>query len=221
MKVGLTQTHTASSISGARSFITSDAGSPSPSTSGTRSCSTSDARYPSTSGASSPSTSCARSRSTSGATASRKKNRIKIVLGDIKRICKVKADIFFVLMKNPTDTTSSMDCEKRIRDKIGKPVSKEIMKGLQFPYPTEWVLTTQGRMDILKDREKELNESNTRMHTGNVIEISEFKDEIPDPESVTLKAPENANFEMLAKDLKKLSIAENQDTKNAGKGGRK
>ena len=161
-----------------------------------------------------PSTSDAKSPSTSGATASGSKNRMEVVRDRIRQEYKSKAAILFVLRKNPTDTSSSSDCEKSIREKFGILIHKEVTNQLKLPVPTEWVLTTQNRIDLLKGNIKELKKNGTTMHTGNVINALKFEDEIP--VRVTLEGP---NIKVLVKSLENTFIAEKQDTKGAGKGG--
>ncbi|XP_031549549.1 uncharacterized protein LOC116287082 [Actinia tenebrosa] len=65
------------------------------------------------------------------------------------------ASTLFALRIGAVDTTSFSATEKRIREKVGKPVRKEKAKELCLPFPTEWVLTTQEHIDTIKEKKEE------------------------------------------------------------------
>ena len=56
----------------------------------------------------------------------------------------------FALRIGSVDTTPFHETEKRIRQKIGTPITKEKAKELKLPVPTEWVLTTQKHINEIK-----------------------------------------------------------------------
>lgn len=56
----------------------------------------------------------------------------------------------FALRIGSVDTTPFHETEKRIRQKVGTPITKEKAKELKLPVPTEWVLTTQEHIDKIK-----------------------------------------------------------------------
>jgi len=65
------------------------------------------------------------------------------------------ASVLFVLPIGAVDTTKFSDTEKRIRKKVGWPVHKDVAKKLSLPCSTEWVLTTQTHINLIK-KEKEV-----------------------------------------------------------------
>lgn len=102
-------------------------------------------------------------------------NRMEQVIADIKRKYdskgkgrKAKPDVLFVLAIGAVDTTPFSDTEKRIRNAVGWPLDKKVAKELGLPCSTEWVLTTQKFIDVIKDKIKKLK--------GNADPIDLFKD---------------------------------------------
>lgn len=92
-----------------------------------------------------------------------------------------EASTLFALRIGAVDITPFHDTEKRIREKIGKPVRKEKAKELGLPLSTEWVLTTQEYIDnitAMKDKKmKDVNESGK----GDVIDIFKGMKDPPVP----------------------------------------
>ena len=58
-----------------------------------------------------------------------------------------KAAVLFVIMKNPVDTSTHSEFETNFRKKWGMPVSNAFVEHYKLPFPSEWVLTTQGFID--------------------------------------------------------------------------
>ena len=67
----------------------------------------------------------------------------------------------FALRIGSVDTTPFHETEKRIRRKVGTPITKERAKELNLPVPTEWVLTTQSHIEKMKDAINEVKKSTT------------------------------------------------------------
>ena len=87
------------------------------------------------------------------------------------------AAILFVLAIGAVDTREYNETEKRIREKVGRPVAKDVAKRYGLECSTEWVLTTQSHIDRVKDM--------IERYTGNGDKIDIFKDlskhDVPKP----------------------------------------
>ena len=77
------------------------------------------------------------------------------------------AKTFFVVAIGAVDTTEYNDTEKRIREKFGTPVPKDVAKKYGLECPTEWVLTTQRHITRIKGM--------IQSYTGDGDEIDIFK----------------------------------------------
>lgn len=64
--------------------------------------------------------------------------------------------------------------KKRIREKVGKRLCKEKADKLKLPNPTEWVLTTQKHIDLIKEKKDEKTKAVKEKKEGDVIDF--FKD---------------------------------------------
>lgn len=64
---------------------------------------------------------------------------------------KVKASILFPWRIRALDTRSFHDIEDDIRRKVGIPVKQANAKDLNLPAPTEWVLTTQKHINLIRN----------------------------------------------------------------------
>lgn len=82
-------------------------------------------------------------------------NRMEQLKEKIKKTYK-GAGVLFVLPIGAVDTTKFSETEKRIRNKVGWPVHKDVAKKLKLPCSTEWVLTTQTHIDLIKEKKEDL-----------------------------------------------------------------
>lgn len=99
-------------------------------------------------------------------------NRMEQVEREVKKTR--DASILFVLRISAVDTSRYQETEKRIRDKVGKRLCIKKANELKLPNPTEWVLTTQKHIDLIKGQINLIKEKKE----GDVIDF--FK-HIPDP----------------------------------------
>ena len=89
-------------------------------------------------------------------TATGTNNRMEQLEKEIDRKYKEKtgreaeASVLFVLPIGAVDTTPHFGTEKRIREAVGLPIDKELAKKLFLPCSTEWVLTTQVFIKMIK-----------------------------------------------------------------------
>lgn len=84
------------------------------------------------------------------------KNRMEQVQKQIEKALapkapKVKASILFPWRIRALDTRSFHDIEDDIRRKVGIPVKQANAKDLNLPAPTEWVLTTQKHINLIRN----------------------------------------------------------------------
>ncbi|XP_015774919.1 PREDICTED: uncharacterized protein LOC107353109 [Acropora digitifera] len=88
---------------------------------------------------------------------------------------KAETGLVFVLAIGAVDVTTFSDTEKRIRNATGWPIRKDVVKNLQLPCSTEWVLTTQ---QFIKEVKKQID-SQRDAGTADVIDLFKklkFKD---------------------------------------------
>ena len=98
-------------------------------------------------------------------TQERTNNRMEQVMNQIKKkyasrvVKELKPDpepsVIFKLAIGPVDTTPYFQTEKRIRQTMGWPIKKELVKEMGLPCPTEWILTTQAFINVVKKKIKE------------------------------------------------------------------
>ncbi|KXJ24240.1 Pre-mRNA-splicing factor ATP-dependent RNA helicase PRP16 [Exaiptasia diaphana] len=113
-------------------------------------------------------------------------NRMEQVKQKIKKTYQFKepddpdsrASVLFVLPIGAVDTTPFIGTEERIRMKVGKPVHKDVAKLNKLPYHTEWVLTTQKRIDDIIKKKDEKAEENKG---SDVIDIFKDFEDAPSP----------------------------------------
>lgn len=115
-------------------------------------------------------------------TATGSKNRMEQVQAQIKSKYELKTKgrkaetgTVFVLAIGAVDVTTFSDTEKRIRNAVGWPIRKDVVKNLQLPCSTEWVLTTQ---EFIKEIKKQIK-SQTDADTADLIDLFKklkFKD---------------------------------------------
>lgn len=98
----------------------------------------------------------------SDTTQSNKQNRMAIVKSDVKAQLqkswpnvKVKCSVIFVLPINALDTRKPTDVEAEVRKKTGILLPQNIAKAMNLPVTTEWVVTTQAFIDIIRARIEE------------------------------------------------------------------
>lgn len=115
-------------------------------------------------------------------TATGSKNRMEQVQAQIEskyelktKGRKAKTATVFVLAIGAVDVTTFSGTEKRIRNAVGWPIRKDVVKTLQLPCSTEWVLTTQEFINEIKKQIK----SQTDADTADLIDLFKklkFKD---------------------------------------------
>ena len=99
------------------------------------------------------------------------KNRMEQVQDKIrKKLSQVGVSVLFTLPISPTDTTPVLEVESNVRKAIGFPIDKDLADKMGLPVKTEWVLTTQTYIDILKKHIGEMKDNSkvlsTRAITG-------------------------------------------------------
>ena len=81
------------------------------------------------------------------------KNQIEKDKAEIEKIFpEVTVSVIFALPINFIDTTQVSKVEERLRNAIGFPVDKDLAELIDLPEKTEWVLTTQPYITVLKER---------------------------------------------------------------------
>lgn len=96
----------------------------------------------------------------------------------------VGGSVLFVLPVGAVDVTTFSDTEKRIRNAVGWPIHKDFAKKLKLPCSTEWVLTTQQFIDIIKLKIKRLEVEST---TDCIDLFKNLKFKYKEPSWVNLK----------------------------------
>jgi hypothetical protein len=71
------------------------------------------------------------------------RNRMEVVKNEIQKQTGKEAGIFFVLPVRDFDSRPNSVIEKGVREHIGLPVNKELVRTIRLPFLTEWVITTQ------------------------------------------------------------------------------
>eukprot|EP00040_Diaphanoeca_grandis_P005234 m.31924 g.31924 ORF g.31924 m.31924 type:complete len:282 (-) comp16552_c0_seq1:187-1032(-) len=80
-----------------------------------------------------------------------KKTRMDTVASQIERSGgQRKSTQIFALIIGAIDTTPFAETEKRIREKVGLPINGKVAKSLDLPNHTEWVLTHNNRLDLVR-----------------------------------------------------------------------
>jgi hypothetical protein len=69
--------------------------------------------------------------------------------------------VLFVLSIDALDTRRFADVEAEIRRKVGLEVPKNICKALDLPVPTEWVITTETFITLIRNHIKLMSEDGT------------------------------------------------------------
>lgn len=82
------------------------------------------------------------------------KNRMETVKNEITKATGEDASIIFVLPVKATDSTEDKKIEKDVREHIGWPLHKDLPNEIGLPVPTEWVITTQSYINIIKKKIK-------------------------------------------------------------------
>nr|KAG5698550.1 hypothetical protein BaRGS_023253 [Batillaria attramentaria] len=85
---------------------------------------------------------------------------------DKKERWKGKSTILLILPISAVDTTPFFETERRIRENFGLHLKKDVANKLNLPVPTEWVLTTQGFIDKVKDRVTEMKKAKKPISTA-------------------------------------------------------
>lgn len=99
-------------------------------------------------------------------------NRMEKLQEEIESVIKqsdsnASASILFRFPIGCVDITPFYEKEALIREKVGIKVKKEKAREHKLPAPTEWVLTTQKHLDVIKN----LKEEAYKRHEPDVIDI--------------------------------------------------
>ncbi|CAC5383402.1 unnamed protein product [Mytilus coruscus] len=95
-------------------------------------------------------------------------NRMEQLMSAIR----AESSVLFRLPKGFYDTSSNIfEVEKRVRDNMGFSVNKEVIKKMNLPCSTEWILTTQTDINVLK---RKINE---KKDGGEWVTTQIFKDQ--------------------------------------------
>ena len=108
-----------------------------------------------------------------------KKNRMETVEKSIIRATDEDASIIFVQQVKDTDSTKNNEIEEDVRRHIGWPVHKDLAKEINLPFPTEWVITTQSYINIIKKMIKMQDVHDTARFLETVPEFQEDKKYLP------------------------------------------
>ncbi|CAB3982495.1 Hypothetical predicted protein [Paramuricea clavata] len=76
-------------------------------------------------------------------------NRMETVQNEITRKTGSPAGIIFVLPVKDFDSRPNSVIEKDVREHIGLPVNKELVRTIGLPFLTEWVITTQPYINYI------------------------------------------------------------------------
>ena len=107
------------------------------------------------------------------------KNRMETLKKDIIRETGKDASIIFVQQVKGTDSTKNKTVETNVRKRVGWPVHKDLAKESRLPVSTEWVITTQSHIDIIKKKIKMEDVHDTARFLEIVPEFQEDKTYLP------------------------------------------
>ena len=103
------------------------------------------------------------------------RNRMETVQNEITRKIDSPAGIIFVLPVRDFDSRPNSVIEEGVREHIGWPVNKELVRTIGLPFLTEWVITTQPYIDYIFNIIKQNAETLGRLiDTGFLLGIPRF-----------------------------------------------
>ena len=104
-------------------------------------------------------------------------NRMETVIQDIKRKVglEISASVIFVLPVCAIDSRKNGEIEQGVREHIGWKVNKDFAKCINLPVPTEWVITTQPYLGLVKNCIRQAAEMNCAIDTRLVLSMGRFQ----------------------------------------------
>ena len=118
-------------------------------------------------------------------------NRMETVMNKIRnKIPDSKSSPIFVLAVKATDSRENREIEQGVRQHIGLKVNRDLAKANNLPVPTEWVLTTQPYIELVKQCIRKAVESNLEIDTSVFLGMGKFQQKTMLPLNLQIQGDE-------------------------------